>query len=688
MTAEKDALKARVEALRQELARHNHAYYVAATPTVSDQVYDALFRELQQLEEAHPGLQHSASPTQRVGAPLSGDLPRVAHPVRMYSLDNAYSFEEVEAFATRLQARLGVEVHPALCAEPKVDGASLELHYRQGVLVQALTRGDGKVGEDVTAVARTIRNLPLALRDAVDLTLRGEVYIERAALSAVNEARAAEQAAPFANPRNAAAGSLRLLDPAQAAARPLRMVVYEVLEAVAPTQSETLAWLRAQHLPTQDRFEVCETLEALRDFIKRFDEARHDLPYETDGVVLKADALSVREEAGYTARAPRWAVAYKFAAEQAFTRVLGIHGDVGRTGVVTPVATLEPVPLSGTVVSRASLHNFDLLAARDIRVGDRVLVEKAGEIIPQVREVDLKARPLGSEAYPVPTHCPACGEALTREETAVAWRCTNAECPGRLKALLWYFSRRGGMQLEGLGRALVETLVDRKLVTRLSDLFGLAAHRATLMELEGLGERSVDKLLEGIERARQERSFEALLASLGIPHVGPVVARRVAEVVQDLAALLAAEPETLRAQLAEVHGIGPKIADAVVAYLADSSQREVLEAFRDAGLGQQRERAPTPEGPLGGLRLCVTGTLSEGRSAIHASIVAQGGVVHDRVRKDTDALLAGEGVGARKLEQAEKHGARVIDEATFRRWLTEGPDLPQAEAGDAEASSA
>lgn len=660
--------------LADELNRHNYAYYVLDAPSVTDAQYDALYRELLSLEAAHPELVTQDSPSQRVGATPREGFVKVVRDRRMYSLDNAYGVDDLREFDRRVRERLDDETLPVTyVTEPKIDGASIEVSYRDGRMVLASTRGDGQVGEDVTANVRTIRSVPLQIADSRPLTLRGEVFIHTADLEAVNESRVASGEEPFANPRNAAAGSLRLLDSRTTAERPLRLFFYDLVEPYFETHCAMLDALAEMGLPTHRLHEKCEGIDAVAEFVARFDKARHDLSFETDGVVLKVDVLGDRDVLGYTAKYPRWAIAYKFAAEQAQTRVLSITADVGRTGALTPVANLEPVSLSGTTVSRASLHNPDYIAQKNVRVGDLVTIEKAGEIIPQVIEVDLAARITDTAPWQVPTHCPACEQPVSIAADEAVLRCTNATCPGRLKAALFYFTRRGAMDIDRLGRVVVEQMVDRGLVQDLADIFTLPSKRAALLSLERMGEKSVDKLIAAVEGARTGRPFERLITGLGIPLVGTVAAKLIASYARTPQSLLDKEESTLLIDLAEIHGIGQKMAQSVASYLHDPQHRAVLEKMLELGVQvvppTENEGGPA-DGPLAGQSFCVTGTLSVPRDDIHGLIRSSGGEVHDRVKKGTTFLVAGEKVGKSKLDAAEKRGAKVIDEARLREMVT------------------
>ncbi len=662
--------------LAEELRAHAHAYYVLDAPALTDAEYDRLFRELLELEAAHPALVTPESPTQRVGAEPAEGFEKVKRAVRMYSLDNVYDAEELREFDRRVREGLGPDAAPRYVAEPKIDGASIECRYEDGRLVQASTRGDGSVGEDVTSNLRTVMSLPLRIADRRPLTVRGEVYIHGADLDAVNAQRATRGEALFANPRNAAAGSLRLLDPRMTAERPLRVAFYDLVEDYFPSHLAMLAHLAEQRLPTHRQERALDGVEAILAFIEEFDVLRHTLAYETDGIVLKVDALAQRRALGFTARFPRWATAWKYAAESKETVLRDILVDVGRTGALTPVAVLDPVQLSGTTVSRASLHNLDLIAERDVRVGDTVVVQKAGEIIPQVLRVVPERRPEGALPWAPPTHCPVCGTPVERAEGEAVLRCPNPACKGRLKAGLHYFTRRSAMDVDRIGPSLIEQLVEGEHVRDLADLFALESR--TLLGLERVGEKTAEALAASLEDAKASRPLDRLLTGLGIPLVGSVGATLVAEHVGSLERLLGADPSVLEDELAEIHGIGAKMAASIVAFLQNATQRAMLEKMRALGVRATQPRRETKEGPLTGSSFCVTGTFDRKRDVIHAQIEAAGGEVHKSVRKGTTYLLAGANVGKKKTEAAVKRGARVIDEAAFEALLR-GEALPEPE---------
>jgi DNA ligase (NAD+) len=665
----------RHSALVRTIREHDHRYYVLDAPAVSDSEYDAVFRELRALEGAHPELVTPDSPTQRVGAAPREGFVKVEHAHRMFSLDNAYSFGDLEEFDRRVREGLRDGETVRYVAEPKIDGASLEVVYREGKLALAATRGDGLIGEDVTSNVRTIKSVPLTLDGSEpttpEFTLRGEVLIMRADLDAVNAERTTKGEDPFMNPRNAAAGSLRLLDARETAARPLRVFFYDLVERAFATHSEMLSAIAAMGLPTHKREHVCESLDDVKKFIERFDAERRSLPYETDGVVIKVDDYAQRDRLGFTARFPRWAIAYKFAAERANTRVRSITAMLGRTGALTPVAELDPVLLSGTTVSNASLHNIDMIVAKDIRVGDLVTIEKAGEIIPQVIEVVAEDGHESRPRWEPPTTCPACGGEVRRAPGEAALRCINGACPGRLKAAFFHFTRRSAMDIDRIGESLIAQLVDRGLVRDLADIFTLPTRRTELLELDRMGEKSADKILATIEDARATRSLDKLIVGLGIPLVGAVAAKTIAERFATLASFVNADPEETRAALADIHGIGPKIAESVSAFLAQPEQKALLEKLLALGVrsAEKAERVVV-EGPLTGSSFCVTGALREPRDRIHDKIRAAGGEVHDRVKKGTTYLVAGERVGASKLDGAKKFGTRVIDETALETLLS------------------
>ncbi len=650
--------------LLAEMARHDHLYYVLDAPELSDREYDALYDELRAIEAARPEWVDPASPTRRVPGGVRAGLRPVSRQRPMLSLEKATGEADVREFDRRVRDLLPGGTPIEYAVEPKIDGASIEVTYRDGRLALAATRGGGDVGEDVTENVRTIRMLPPAIGFPGTLVLRGEVYIRSADLDAVNEARRAEGEIEFANPRNAAAGSLRLLDPSASARRPLRIAFWEMLEATGETpQSHTdaLAWLASLRLPVQTILHRCATVDDVLGRLAGIGAARRHLPYEIDGAVVKVDRFDLRERLGATARAPRWALAFKFAAERAVTKLLEIRVQVGRTGVLTPVATLEPVRLAGTTVSQASLHNEDIIAQKDIRVGDTVVVEKAGEIIPQVVEAVTSGRTGDPPRFAMPRECPACGAPALRAEGEAARRCANPACPAQRSAALLHYAGRDAMDIDHLGPAIVDQLVEKGLAREPADLYRLAA--ADLASLERMGDKSAANLLAAVDASRTGRSFDRLLHALGIPHVGRTVAGTIARCYPDARALLAASPDDVAARLAAEHSIGPKIAAGVRSFLARPDTRRILDGLVDVGV--ETVHAPPREsgaGPLSGRAFCITGALSLPRERIHEMLRLRGAEIHETVRKGTTDLVAGEKVGKTKIDKARKLGVRVLNE--------------------------
>jgi DNA ligase (NAD+) len=663
--------KERHAELVREIAAHNYRYYVLDDPQVTDAEFDRLMRDLRTLEEANPDLATTDSPTNRVGGEARTGVVQVKRERRMLSLDNAYSGEELAEFHRRVKDGLREGQVPRFCVEPKLDGAGVEVVYEGGRLVQATTRGDGETGEEITANVRTIRSIPLRIAHDGRLTLRGEVVIYRRDLETLNTEREGEGLEPFANPRNAAAGAVRMLDPRQVARRPLRALFYQIVEGprLHETQHESLEWLEKLGLPTHRRQTVVDW-DGVWGAIEAVDRARGHYPFETDGAVIKVDSYKQQDVLGMTSKFPKWAIAYKFAAERARTVIRAIDVQVGRTGVITPVALLDPVELAGTTVSRATLHNADMIDALDLRVGDHVFIQKAGEVIPQVVSVDRAARPPEAERFTMPVNCPSCGTPVVRElrdsdkpELGLesATRCPNRGCPEQVKQRIFYFARRFAMDIDHLGTSLVEKLVDRAIVHDVADLYALEATQVA--ELERMGDKSAQNVYASIQRSKG-RTLDRLLCGLGIPQVGQVAARQLAEEVVTLDRLLSLSPDEAREVVGSIHGFGPKMADSVVVFLHDEQQRALMQKLVSLGVGRPQPRHEVAaDGPLKGMSFCVTGVLSKKREDVHADIRAAGGEVHDSVKKNTAYLVSGEKTGKSKLDQAKKYGAKVIGEA-------------------------
>lgn len=669
----KSSPEKRILELRHEIGRHNELYYERATSEISDQEFDALLRELQELEASHPALASADSPTQHVGGSPLVAFESVPHLVPMQSLDNTYSEEEVADFVRRMEKLLPGEKIP-LTIELKIDGVAISLLYEEGTLVRAATRGDGSRGDDVTENIRTIKAIPNQLTGHFPsrMEIRGEVYLPKKRFAEINEERDEAGLPAFANPRNAAAGSLKQLDSRLVAKRGLQALFYgfgAFEGAEVKTQTEFLNLLGDWGFHGPDKVWSAETVDEALAAIRELEGIRHDFPYETDGAVLKVDILSQREQLGFTSKAPRWAMAYKYEPERARTRLREITIQVGRTGVLTPVAELDPVVVSGSKVSRATLHNEEEIHRKDIRIGDHVLIEKAGEVIPAVVAV-LKENRDGSETpFVMPTHCPSCGGPVGREEGQVALRCGNPSCQAQLRRRLEHFASRGAMDIEGLGERMVGQLVEAGLVADLTAIYDLKAE--TLEALERVGEKSAANLLAGIAASR-ERPLWRLLFGLGILHVGATAARKLAERYRTLDAMAAATEEDLQT----TEDVGAIMAASIRRWFENPKVIALLEKLRQAGLnfGEADPHAATGQGPLKGTIWVLTGTLSVSRDEVAERIRQAGGTVSGSVSKKTTYLLAGEEAGS-KLDKARKLGVQVLGEGDLGALLAgEGQD--------------
>lgn len=669
--SEGDSAEERVAWLRAEIARHNELYYSQAEPEIEDRAFDDLLRELRDLEAAHPELAAPDSPTRTVGGrPLQQFAP-ARHEIPMQSLDNTYSEAEVEEFVGRVAKLLGGE-HFNLTVEPKVDGVAISLLYKEGRLVRGATRGDGTTGDDVTANIRTVGGIPHsapALPPGL-VEIRGEIYMPKAEFARVNAERDEAGLPAFANPRNAAAGSLKQLDSRIVAERGLQGLFYGfgiLPQGTVSTGSDFVALLRKCQFAAPAELRpvttTAEVLEAIRDLGTR----RHDFPYEIDGAVLKVDALAQRSELGSTSKAPRWAIAYKYEPERAVTRLREITIQVGRTGVLTPVAELDPVVVSGSRVSRATLHNEEEIRRKDLRIGDHVWIEKAGEVIPAVVAA-LKEKRDGSELpFEMPTACPSCGGPVRREEGQVAVRCVNPSCPAQLQRRLQHFASRGAMDIEGLGESLIAQLLASELVDEIPAIFKL--HKEQLLGLERLGEKSASNLIQAIEVSKG-RSLWRLLFGLGPLHVGAVAARKLAARFGSMDRLQAASEEDLIA----VDDIGDVMARSLRSWFENPKVIQLLDALRAAGVNmlETESAAPVEGGLLSGTTWVITGTLSVPREEVAALIRAAGGNVTSSVSKKTSYVLAGSEAGS-KLEKARGLGVKILDEGAFREMLSGQP---------------
>lgn len=653
-TAPAEARK-RARELAAEILRHERLYYNEGRPEITDAEFDALMRELVALEEKYAELATPDSPARRVGGAPAGGFAAVPHAIPMLSLENAYSWEEAEAWLARASRLLGTEP-PAFLAELKIDGLSISLKYEGGVLVRGATRGDGYRGDDVTENVRTIRSIPLAIDEKSALEVRGEVFYPRKAFEKLNAARESEGLPLFANPRNAAAGTMKLLDSRVTARRGLEAWLYAIVEAtpLPASQTETLDRLRRLGFRVNPHSRRCESLGELRAFVEDWREKRRGLEFETDGVVIKVDDRGLQERLGSTARSPRGAVAFKYPPEEKTTVVEDITVQVGRTGVLTPIAQLAPVKLAGTTVKRATLHNYEDLSRKDVRVGDTVLVEKGGDVIPKVVRVLLDLRPADSSPFVMPAACPVCGDPVLREGEEVATRCVNPACPAVIREALRHFCSRRAMNIEGLGEKLVDQLVGAGLLTDVASIYDLRLEN--LVGLERWGEKSASNLLSEIEKSKQHDLFR-LIYALGLRHVGEKAAKTLAGRFRTLDGLAAAGEEGLQA----AEEIGPATAAAVARYFRHPRHRDLVEKLRRHGVNFASNAPARPAaGPLAGRTVVVTGTLpGVTREEAAERLLAAGAKVTGSVSRKTDFLLAGEEAGS-KLERARKLGVRVV----------------------------
>ncbi len=671
----------RVADLREKLEKASYEYYILDEPTLDDAAYDALLRELQDLEAKHPDLVTAESPTQRVGAPPSTRFAPVEHAHPMLSLSNAFDEAEVRAFDQRVRKALGRDDVGYVC-ELKIDGLAINLAYIDGRFVQGATRGDGSVGEDVTANLRTVKSIPLALRErlAGRIDARGEVYLPSAAFEATNRERIEREEAPFANPRNAAAGAVRQLDPAQTAKRNLAMWVYSAAGLEVDSQHALLERLRALGLRTNPSVRRAKDIDEVLAFIEEWRTKRHELDYGTDGIVVKVDRVADQEVLGFVSRSPRWAIAYKFPAEQAATTIEDIKVYVGRTGVLTPVAWLAPVLVGGTTVKRATLHNLDEVRRLDVRVGDRVIIQRAGDVIPEVVRVEPPAvakghrPPKRGPEFVMPERCPVCDGQVEHREDEVAYRCANPVCSAKTGQRIGHFVSRGGFDIEGIGGALIEQLQAKGLVREPADLFALT--REQLLDLDRFAEKSATNIHERIRAARR-RPLNRIINALGIPQVGWSTSEDLAEWVAgkvpadaSLARVFAALRSASAEDLQAIDGVGVKVADAIRSYLADPVEMVGMDKLVHAGVIPV---LPAPRsvasGPFGGKTVVFTGKLQRrSREDAEALVKSLGGKAASSVSTKTDLLVAGPGGGS-KLEKAMQLGVKVVDEEGFEAML-------------------
>jgi len=661
-------IKARIEELRSELHHHNYLYYVLDKPEISDYDFDQKLKELEKLEEEHPEFFDENSPTQRVGGQVTKNFKTVVHNERMYSLSNSYSKEDMEDWVKRI--RKTVDEDLTFTCELKYDGASINITYENGEFVRAVTRGDGFEGDDVSHNVRTIRTLPLkinsnTLPDKFDI--RGEIVLPYEGFSKLNAERVKEGLEPYANPRNTASGSLKLQDSSEVAKRPLDCLIFGLQSDQIEIDShfEILNTLRENSFNIPKEIEFCKNLEEVTDYINLWDKKRHDLPYETDGVVVKVNSIKHQEELGHTSKSPRWAMAYKFKAEEAKTILNQITYQVGRTGAITPVANLEPVQISGTTVKRASLHNADQIKKLDIRKGDTVFVEKGGEIIPKITAVDFSNRDPESEPTQYITQCPECDTELVKQDGEAVHFCPNtSSCPPQVIGRIQHFISRKAMDIDGLGGETVALLVKENLISSYADLYTLK--KEDVINLERMAEKSAQNLIEGIEKSKGQ-PFEKVLFALGIRFVGETVAKTIASSLKNIDNIINSTKE----ELESIDEIGERIAQSVVNFFQDKDSLELVNRLREYGLNFEIEKKEKRSSKLDGLKFVISGVFENfDRKELKVSIEKNGGKVMSSLSKNTDYLIAGKNMGPSKKEKAENLNIPIIDEMTFEEMIS------------------
>ncbi len=657
----------RAKELAEQLREHDHRYYVLSAPTISDQKYDALMRELSDLETAYPELKTTDSPTQRVGGEPTKEFPTVRHNVPMLSLGNTYSEEELIDFDRRVASLLEGEPYRYV-AELKIDGVAISLQYVDGVLTRGATRGDGTQGDEVTNNLRTIRSIPLrALRAAPqlrDFEVRGEVYMQKKDFERMNDERELAGEKLFVNARNSTSGTLKMQDPKIVASRRLNMFTYFLRAEKAGLEShyENLKLLKKMGFVVNEHVRICQTIRDVKKFCDEWETRREKLPYDIDGVVVKVDSLRQQETLGAVAKSPRWAIAFKFPAQKVETKLNGITLQVGRVGTITPVAELEPVFVGGTTVSRATLHNEDYIKELDIRIGDTVVVEKGGDVIPKVSSVNTSKRVKGSKPFTMAKQCPECGSRIYRPEGEAAYYCENAECPAQVRGRIEHYASRGAMDIEGLGEAAIDLLVNEKLIHSIADIYSLK--KEAIVPLERMGEKSAQNLVDAIEQSKTQ-PFQKLIFGLGIRYVGTGVAKLLADAFGSIEKLQAASQEDLEA----VEGIGPAIAESVARFFGDKHSKELVKRLQRAGLTLRSEKKSTAGQPLSGKTFVLTGGLdSMSRDEAKEKIEALGGSVSSSVSKKTDYVVVGAEAGS-KLEKAKALGVKTIDEREFLKMV-------------------
>lgn len=664
-------IKDRIEFLKNIISDYDYHYYVLSEPKVSDFEYDLLYSELKKLEEENPQFKSIDSPTQRVGSDISNTFESVTHDVPMLSLANTYNEGELIDFDRRVCEGLPAGEVPEYITELKIDGASVSIKYKNGNFTVAATRGDGVVGEDISNNIKTVKSIPLKVKhlplefDLTEFEVRGEAFMELEAFSKLNKKREEAGEKVFANPRNSVSGSLKLIDPQMVAERPIDLFLYYLISKTAKlkSQAENLSLLQKMGFKVNKNYKVCKNINEVLEYCRYWEDERYNLPYEIDGVVIKVNSLNHQTILGSIAKSPRWAVAYKFKAKQAKTKLLGITWQVGRTGAVTPVAELNPVFLAGSTISRATLHNFDEISRKDIRVGDIVIIEKGGDVIPKIVSVDLTERMENSVLTQMPEYCPVCNGKLVRFEGEAAIYCENAECKAQIVGRLIHFASRTAMDIEGLGESIIELFVELGYLNNFTDIYKLQEYKYDLLQLDRFGEKSINNLLSSIEESKKQ-PFAKVLFALGIRYVGAGAAKKLAKAFSSIDKLINADEEAILS----VNEIGPSISKSIKEFFSKKENLEVIEHLKSYGLNFESNEESLSDSPIFGKSFVLTGTLTIKREEAAEKIEKLGGKVVSSVSKNTDYVLAGENAGS-KLEKANKLGLKVLNENEFNNLI-------------------
>jgi len=663
----KRSLFEKVNEIRKQLRLHNYKYYVLAQPSINDSEYDRLLDELIQIEKEYPELVTPDSPSQRVGSDITKTFSAFQHNSPMLSLANTYNEDELLVFDKRVKSGLNTHGDVEYVTELKIDGVSISIHYENGVLHKAATRGDGNVGEDITNNIKTIRSVPLRIKKGLSFEVRGEVFMPLIGFAGMNEERVLSGEKLFANPRNATAGSLKLQDPKIVSSRPLDIFTYYIHseEMEIKSQSAGLSILNGYGFKTNPNFSVCANIDEVIEFCREWDKKRHDLPYETDGIVIKINSTGDQKKLGATSKSPKWAVAFKFSAKQAATMLNKITWQVGRTGIVTPVAELEPIFLAGSTISRATLHNVDEIKRKDIREGDLVNIEKGGDVIPKIVSVNLSKRKSNSEFLMIPTECPVCHSILVKPENEVAIYCENSKCSAQIKGRIAHFASKGAMDIDGLGEAVIGQFVDLDYLKSSADIYSLSNYESELKSLDGFGDKSVDKLLLSIEDSKNQ-PFHRLLFALGIRFVGAGVARKLTDGFGSIDELINSTAD----ELEKLDEIGPRISNSVIRYFNDPINLDIINRLKDASLIFESEKSSKIDQKLSNNSFVLTGTLVKmTRKEAEEKIISFGGKPASSMSKNTNYLVVGENPGS-KLGKAKKLGIEILTEEKFINLIT------------------